>query len=481
MCTMLALLAWAQGTIRLKTRNVNPAQARPARRVAPPGTARHFLVLFPSYPGADVRAELLRRRIQVLAYVPDNTLMVSAAVLNLTGLHATWSGPMDPADKLSPALADQSAGAYLVIFYSDAGDAESRQLLQQHGYSIVENPNLLPAQWLVTGAAAGLQVLADCDSVAYILPASVDLDSAEPVLACPGPLSEAGPVAEYAQGMGTWSKDANGGVTLHYFFDSLTEKLPPSLAAGEITRALAEWARYGNLNFSAAGQAAAIRSLDILFARLAHGDGYPFDGPGGILAHTFYPPPLNVEPVAGDIHFDADENWHAGATVDLFTVALHEAGHALGLAHSDRPGDVMYPYYRVTAGLAAGDIAAIQALYGASGGTGGGTGSGTGTGTGGGPPPSTPDVTPPSLTIVSPGSTIVSTPAATIAFTGTARDNVAVSAVKWSTSSGDAGTAAGTTSWSASVPLLVGTNVVTVRAYDAAGNSSWRAVTVVRY
>jgi hypothetical protein len=29
------------------------------------------------------------------------------------------------------------------------------------------------------------------------------------------------------------------------------------------------------------------------------------------------------------------------------------------------------------------------------------------------------------------------------------------------------------------VPLLTGTNVVTVRAYDAAGNSSWRAVTVV--
>jgi hypothetical protein len=30
------------------------------------------------------------------------------------------------------------------------------------------------------------------------------------------------------------------------------------------------------------------------------------------------------------------------------------------------------------------------------------------------------------------------------------------------------------------VPLLVGTNVVTIRAYDAAGNSAWRAITVVR-
>jgi hypothetical protein len=31
------------------------------------------------------------------------------------------------------------------------------------------------------------------------------------------------------------------------------------------------------------------------------------------------------------------------------------------------------------------------------------------------------------------------------------------------------------------IPLLVGDNVVTVRAYDAAGNSSWRAITVVRH
>jgi hypothetical protein len=61
-----------------------------------------------------------------------------------------------------------------------------------------------------------------------------------------------------------------------------------------------------------------------------------------------------------------------------------------------------------------------------------------------------------------------------------ASDNVAVTAVKWTNSTGDAGVASGTTSWSANVPLLVGTNTITVRAYDAAGNSAWRALTVVR-
>jgi hypothetical protein len=87
---------------------------------------------------------------------------------------------------------------------------------------------------------------------------------------------------------------------------------------------------------------------------------------------------------------------------------------------------------------------------------------------------------PPSLTIVSPSTTIVSSYSATVSISGVASDNVGVTSVEWSTSTGSAGNATGTTSWSATIPLLVGNNVVTVRAYDAAGNSSWRALTVVR-
>ena len=165
----------------------------------------------------------------------------------------------------------------------------------------------------------------------------------------------------------------------------------------------------------------------------------------------------------------------------------------------------MYPYYRMQTGLTNDDIAGIQALYGAI----------------NAPPvapPATPpvqppvlppvvppvqppaaappvqppaaappvqppasaDTTPPSLSIVSPALTIVATSSATIAVSGTASDNVGVTAVKWSNSTGYSGTASGTGNWSASVPLLVGSNVVTIRAFDAAGNSSWRAITVVR-
>lgn len=44
-----------------------------------------------------------------------------------------------------------------------------------------------------------------------------------------------------------------------------------------------------------------------MFASRNHGDAYPFDGAGKVLAHTFYPAPPNAETLAGDMHLDADE------------------------------------------------------------------------------------------------------------------------------------------------------------------------------
>jgi hypothetical protein len=63
---------------------------------------------------------------------------------------------------------------------------------------------------------------------------------------------------------------------------------------------------------------------------------------------------------------------------------------------------------------------------------------------------------------------------------GTAGGAAALTQVTWSTSNGDAGAASGTTSWTASVPLLVGDTVIVIRAYDAVGNSAWRSLTAVR-
>lgn len=498
-CLLLTPWAQAQQSIRLKARG---AVSRYSSKRRQAGVLPHHYVLeFRSYPGPETRQELGRRGIRVLQYLPDLGLMVSSdAQPDLAGLEVTWAGALDAGDKISPLLQAQSAGAYLVVFQVDSEMQKARETVRSQGLDILENPALLAWQLLVTGDYRKVTSLAANDAVAYVMPASPDLVAGAPVTGCAGPLTEAGPVGEYVEVGNGWARDADGGVALHYFFQSLTQKLDESTVRGEIERAFREWARYANLTLSPGQQEGAVRSIDILFARGSHGDGYPFDGRGGILAHTFYPAPPNSEPMAGDMHLDADEDWHAGTDVDLYTVALHEAGHALGLGHSDRPGAVMYPYYRLGSVLTDDDIAGIRALYGSNSST---------------PaqppvppvqppvqppvkppvqppvqppvkppvqPPVTPgaDTTPPSLTITSPGSTMLSTSSASIAISGTASDNAGVTAVKWTNSFGDGGTASGTAIWSVNVPLLTGNNAITIRAFDAAGNSGWRAITIVK-
>ncbi|XP_038136606.1 stromelysin-3-like [Cyprinodon tularosa] len=100
------------------------------------------------------------------------------------------------------------------------------------------------------------------------------------------------------------------------------------------------------------------------FNRYWHGDDLPFDGPGGILAHAFFPRTLKE----GEVHFDYDELWTVGNSVgtDLLQVAAHEFGHVLGLQHSLEPDAVMSPFYSDSypLKLSEDDKRGIQYLYG---------------------------------------------------------------------------------------------------------------------
>src|SRR5439155_154757 len=70
-------------------------------------------------------------------------------------------------------------------------------------------------------------------------------------------------------------------------------------------------------------------------------------------------------------------------------------------------------------------------------------------------------------------------PTGTVTFGGTASDNVGVTQVAWTNSAGGTGTASGTASWTASgITLKLGTNVLTVTARDAAGNTGTARLTV---
>ena len=68
--------------------------------------------------------------------------------------------------------------------------------------------------------------------------------------------------------------------------------------------ALKVWSDITPLNFhEVAGSAA---DIQIDFSKADHNDAYPFDGPGGAVAHAFLP---GDQLSAGDAHFDDDESW----------------------------------------------------------------------------------------------------------------------------------------------------------------------------
>ncbi|XP_072040922.1 collagenase 3-like [Amphiura filiformis] len=99
-----------------------------------------------------------------------------------------------------------------------------------------------------------------------------------------------------------------------------------------------------------------------------HGDGYPFDGPNGTVAHAYLPDGRYGD-FDGDVHFDDSEDFthEEYKGYNLYQVALHEIGHSLGLEHSWVEGAVMIPDYagynpEYTLGY--DDIRAIQLLYG---------------------------------------------------------------------------------------------------------------------
>ncbi|XP_073730575.1 stromelysin-1-like [Misgurnus anguillicaudatus] len=108
----------------------------------------------------------------------------------------------------------------------------------------------------------------------------------------------------------------------------------------------------------------------ILFKARNHGDSKPFDGPGQVLAHANPPGPKK----GGDTHFDEDEKWTLSSQgINLFLVAAHEFGHALGLDHSEDRSALMFKNYQYvnTNGykLPEDDRLGIQALYGVRGST----------------------------------------------------------------------------------------------------------------
>ncbi|XVF14162.1 hypothetical protein REPUB_Repub09cG0033400 [Reevesia pubescens] len=116
-------------------------------------------------------------------------------------------------------------------------------------------------------------------------------------------------------------------------------------AISPVNKAFQTWA--ANTHFSFSRTEDYVNSdIIVSFERGDHGDGFPFDGPDGTLAHAY-------APTDGRFHYDADETWSVIATPGAYhleTLALHEIGHLLGLGHSSIEGAIIY-YFASAADL----------------------------------------------------------------------------------------------------------------------------------
>lgn len=175
-------------------------------------------------------------------------------------------------------------------------------------------------------------------------------------------MQETSGIADFSAHPNKWSKN-----NLTYGFLNYSPDVTEAQTQQAVAQAFALWAAETPLSFTRISNANAA-DIRLRFEEGDHGDGSPFDGGGGTLAHAFYPPP-NAGALAGDAHFDDAETWTiqvpTGGNFDLVTVAAHEFGHSLGLRHSAVSGALMAPYYGGPMRfLHSDDVAGIRSQYG---------------------------------------------------------------------------------------------------------------------
>lgn len=152
---------------------------------------------------------------------------------------------------------------------------------------------------------------------------------------------------------------------LLYFFQNTTKNLNAVLNKEIVRTAFNLWSSASTLVASETFSSTSA-NIKLLYAARSHGDAWPFDGKGGVLAHAFFPDS------GGDAHFDDDESWTDGINsgTNLLQVTTHELGHSLGLGHSSESGAVMAPFYNgynPSFRLSQDDINGIRYLYGSPG------------------------------------------------------------------------------------------------------------------
>ncbi len=137
-----------------------------------------------------------------------------------------------------------------------------------------------------------------------------------------------------------------------------------------ILKAAQIWAQQTNVNFAvvsdngAAAGSGSYEQGDPGFGDIRIGGYKMGSGSSYELADAYLPPQLNNYSIAGDITFNTSQPYNIGSTYDVYSVAAHEFGHALGLLHSNDITAIMNPVYSGTmTGLSNDDVTTIRSVY----------------------------------------------------------------------------------------------------------------------
>lgn len=172
----------------------------------------------------------------------------------------------------------------------------------------------------------------------------------------------------YFYGEPRWDRSSPMILTYAFSPDHTVDYISLADIRAVFERSFARWSSVIPVNFT---EAEDYDSADIKIGwyKGDHGDGEPFDGVLGVLAHAF-------SPENGRFHLDGAETWavdfkeqKSKVAVDLESVATHEIGHILGMAHTAVKEAVMYPSLSPRTkkvDLRIDDVEGIQALYGSN-------------------------------------------------------------------------------------------------------------------
>jgi hypothetical protein len=153
-------------------------------------------------------------------------------------------------------------------------------------------------------------------------------------------------------------------------FATLNAQMPTREWEEDILRAFQTWAVQSDINIGLVADGGqpfgtpGLKQSDPRFGDVRIG-AFPMGADVLAVANPYNP--FVASTLVGDVYFNSNYvigDQGSSSTYDLFSVALHEAGHVFGLPDSDDPTSAMFESYHAGSSLSAGDVADLQELYG---------------------------------------------------------------------------------------------------------------------